>query len=105
MLTATGTSAMVQFRLLGGALALCLVTAIMNNNLRQDLLPHIGPEVLSRIFRTTAAINALSEPTKALVRSGFMRGYNLQLRILIGFAGAQLPATLLMWQKDGIKIE
>ena len=77
----------------------------MNNSLRQDLLQYIGPEVMGRIFRTTAAMDALSEPTKLLVRSGFMRGYNLQLHILIGFAGAQLPATLLMWQEDGIRIE
>ena len=96
---------MVQFRLLGGALALCLVTAVMNNGLREDLLPYIDPDIMGHIFRTTAAINELSEPTKTLVRDVFMRGYNLQLHILIGFAGAQLPATLLMWQKEGIRIE
>ncbi|ORY12828.1 putative multidrug resistance protein fnx1 [Clohesyomyces aquaticus] len=102
---ATSTSGAVQFRLLGGAIAVAIVTAVMNNDVRRTLLPIIGPEDLAQILRTTETIEELKEPLRTIVRDVFLKGYNMQLRIIVGFAAAGIPATLLMWQqKEQVKI-
>jgi hypothetical protein len=59
---------------------------------------------LEKIFQTTQAIVNLPEPLRTMVRDTFMKGFNMQLRILLGFAGAEIPFTLLMWQKEPLKI-
>jgi hypothetical protein len=72
--------AVVQLRMLGGALGLALVTAITNSTLNStwtDMLP---------IFRSTRAIQNLPEPFRRAVREAFLDGYNTQLHILAGFA-------------------
>jgi hypothetical protein len=33
------------------------------------------------------------------IRTIFGQGYNVQMVIMIGFAAAQIPASLLMWTK------
>jgi hypothetical protein len=101
---ATSTAAIVQMRMLGGALILALVTAVMNNNLKNTLIDVLPAEQLVHVFHTTEAIASLSGPLKTTVRETFLKGYNMQLRILLGFAAAQLPFTLLMWQKEPCRI-
>ena len=81
------------------------MTAVMNNDVRDKLLTSLGPDVLAQIFHTAEAIGALEEPSRTTVKDVFMKGYNLQLRILVGFAAAELPATALMWQKEAVRIE
>ncbi|KAF2471879.1 putative multidrug resistance protein fnx1 [Lindgomyces ingoldianus] len=101
---ATSTSAVVQFRLLGGALAVAIVTAVMNNDVRRTLLPLMSPGELAQILRTTEAIEELKEPLRTIVKDAFLKGYNMQLRILFGFAAVEIPATIFMWQKVPVKI-
>lgn len=101
---ATSTSAVVQFRMLGGALILAVITSIMNSELKRTLVTVLSSEELARIFRTTKAIQELADPIRTVVNDEFLKGYNMQLRILIGFAGAEIPATLIMWQKERVKI-
>lgn len=101
---ATSTAAIVQMRMLGGALVLALVTAVMNSNLKDTLLGILSTEQLEQVFRTTDAIGSLREPVKMAVQETFLKGYNVQLRILLGFSAAQLPFTLLMWQREPVKI-
>ncbi|KAF2690332.1 putative multidrug resistance protein fnx1 [Lentithecium fluviatile CBS 122367] len=101
---ATSTAAIVQMRMLGGALVLALVTAVMNSNLKDTLVEVLSGEQLGQVFRTTEAIAGLVEPVKTAVQETFLKGYNMQLRILLGFAAAQLPFTLLMWEREPVKI-
>jgi hypothetical protein len=101
---ATSTSAVVQFRMLGGALILAVITAVMNNEVKHTLLQFLSHKDLQDIFRTTEAIQGLIEPARTMVKETFLKGYNMQLRILIGFAAMEIPATLLMWQKEQVRI-
>ena len=50
-------------RMLGGALILTLVTAIMNDNVKQTLLEVLPQDKVAEIFRTAQAIASLREPT------------------------------------------
>jgi len=49
------------------------------------------------LLEKTEAIALLKPDDAANVKSLFGKGYNLQVRILIGFAVAKLPVTALMW--------
>ncbi|KAI1179865.1 drug resistance transporter [Nemania sp. FL0916] len=102
---ATATSAVVQFRFLGGATALAIVTAVANKWLLTVLSEIVSPEQVELILRDSAFIGSLPEMVQGTIRSKFVEAFNRQMRILIGFAAAQFLATLLMWQRDPIKIE
>ncbi|KAF2248052.1 putative multidrug resistance protein fnx1 [Trematosphaeria pertusa] len=101
---ATSTSAVVQIRMLSGALVLAIITAVMNSNLNRTLPQVLTDQELFRVFQSTDAIAMLGEPVRTEVKETFLKGYNMQLRILVGFAGAEVLATLLMWQEDQVKI-
>lgn len=53
---------------------------------------------------TTSVINSFPPDVQTKVRAIFGRGYNLQMEIMIGFAVALIPSTLLMWTNDPIMI-
>ena len=94
----------MQFRSLGGALAISLVTAVMNQSVRNTLLPLLGAHDMEMIFLSPEALNTLQEPARIIAREVFWKGFNMQLRILLGFAVAQVPVTMLMWKKEQVTI-
>lgn len=96
---------MVQFRFLGGATALAIVTAVANNWLRDVLHTIVRTEQVAMIFRDSGFIDSLPDTVQGTVRGLFVKSFNLQMRILIGFAAAQFPVTMLMWQRQPILLE
>lgn len=102
---ATATSSVVQFRFLGGATALAIVTAVANNWLQDSLNTIVLTEEVAMIFRDPAFIGSLPDTVQGRVRGLFVKSFNLQMRILIGFAAAQFPVTILMWQRQPILLE
>ena len=95
-----GNAAIAQFRLLGGTVGLASATCVMNRYLRPRLLDLLSPENAGRLIQSTAFMGSYSESTQLKVREAFGNGYNLQMTVLIGFAVAQVLATLMMWRKD-----
>lgn len=96
---------MVQVRVLGGALVLAIITAVMNEGLKHTLARTVNPQDLERIFRVADTIHSIPEPLKTSVKDTFLKGFNLQLRILIGFAATEVPASLVMWQAEPVRID
>ena len=97
--------AVVQFRVMGGAVGLAIVTCVMNSWTESALSPLLASDQLAAILQTTAAINALQPADlQTAVRTLLGNGYIIQMRIMIGFAVAQFPATLLVWQTKQIRI-
>jgi hypothetical protein len=94
----------VQIRVIGGALILAIVIAVMNSNLKSTLLQIISPEDFELIFQRVSYIYEVAEPMRTSVRDSFMKGFDVQLRILIGFAAAGIPTAGLMWQKEQVRI-
>lgn len=95
-------SAMIQFRNMGGAIGLAIVTTVINSYIRNRLAEILPPDQIGALLQTTDAFAALSPALAEVVKSVFARGYTLQLRIMIGFSAAQVPVTFLMWQKKQI---
>ncbi|PVH96850.1 drug resistance transporter [Periconia macrospinosa] len=102
---ATATSSIVQFRFLGGATALAIVTAVSNTWLRRNLALLLDPPQVMMIFRATDFIDDLPLDVQPVIRGLFVKSFNLQMRILIGFAAAQFPFSLLLWKKEQIKLD
>lgn len=100
-----GTAAIGQFRILGGAVGLAIVTNIFNRSMRPKLLGLLLPPQVDAFLESTSILASFPEVTQVAVRSCLGEGYNLQMTVLIGFAAAQLPATLLMWTKKPFVIQ
>lgn len=67
--------------------------------MRPKLLQLLLPDQVDALLESTSVLGTFSEGTQLAVRSTLGEGYGLQMKVLIGFAVAQLPATLLMWNK------
>lgn len=60
---------------------------------------------MTSIFRRPDAVKALPDHLQGSVRAMFVKSFNLQMRILIGFAVAQVPVTFLTWRREQIRID
>lgn len=94
----------MQLRILGGVIILAIVTAVMNSDLKRLLASLLSPAEIMEVFRTTESIQMLDLARRIAVQEAFLRCYNRQLRILVGIAVAEIPATLLMWRKEQVRV-
>ncbi len=85
-------------------MGLAIVTSVMNRWITSPLLEVLSPNQVEAVLETTDALNTFLQATQLAVRAVFGEGYNLQVKILIGFAAAQIPATMLMWDKKPVMI-
>ena len=97
-------SAMIQFRTMGGAIGLATATGVLNSYTRSHLTRILSPDQIYALLRTTDAFAAFSPELIHSVKTVFAQGYNLQMLVMIGFSAAQLPVSLLMWQKQNIVV-
>ncbi|KAM0308687.1 hypothetical protein ACHAO8_009778 [Botrytis cinerea] len=93
-----------QFRIMGGALGLAIVTAAYKGYVTSRLKAFLNLEEQLSVFESAKYIQSLSPELQGRVREIFAGGYNLQFRILIALAAAQIPSSLLMWQKEQIVV-
>ena len=97
-------SAMIQFRTMGGAIGLAIVTTVINGYIRNHLKGILPPDQIGSLLQTTEAFTALPPAVAETVKSVFARGYNLQMQIMIGFSAVQIPVTFIMWQRPQILV-
>lgn len=76
----------------------------MNSWLKSQLSRELLPTQLEAIFESTTVIGTLSPGLQGAVKRVFAQGFNLQMRIIVGFAAAQFPATALMCQNKTIRV-
>jgi hypothetical protein len=94
---AVGSAASIQFRILGGLVGLSIVVSISTPYVRSHLANIVSPELAVLLLERTEMVKELTPDTARQVRMLFGEAYNLQVKVLIGFAVAKLPATALMW--------
>jgi hypothetical protein len=96
-MTATGSAATSQFRNLGGLIGIAIVISVSTPYIRSHLSKIVPVEVAASLLERTDLIQQLPPDTLERVRMLFRKAYNLQVKVLIGFAAAKLPVTALMW--------
>ena len=89
--------AITQFRIMGGAIGLAVATNVLNTHVRSNLSGIVTSQLVTRLLQSTEEIKTLDPSTQAVVRAIFGYGYNMQMRAMVGFAAAQVPASLLVW--------
>ena len=65
--------------------------------IRSRLSEIVPPEVAASLLERTNLIAKLPPDELERVRKLFGEGYNLQIKVLVGFAAAKVPVTALMW--------
>lgn len=87
---------MVQVRFLGGAIGLAIASNILNGRLAQRLQGVMTSHELHLFLENVRSIKRLSPNLQEEVKNVLASSFNTQLIVMIGFAAAQLPATLLL---------
>src|SRR3954468_5778423 len=92
--------AITQFRALGGVVGLSIATNVFNDYVRSKLSMFLTPEQLSALLQSvTSGIDELPSALQPTMRSTFGSAYDLQTKVMIGFAVAQALAVSIMWEK------
>lgn len=101
---AVAIGSIAQFRVMGGAIGLAIITTAFNSLITSRLGEFLSESQLIQLLKAPTTITSLSQDRQEVVRLTFADGYKLQLRILCGLAAGQIPASLLMWQKQQITV-
>ncbi|KAF7910155.1 hypothetical protein EAE99_011347 [Botrytis elliptica] len=101
---AVAVSSITQFRILGGVLGIAIATAAYKSNILSNLDKILTKEQRSLILESTSMIKTFDPKVQMQIRGVFAEGYNIQFRILVAFAAAQIPSSLLMWQEKQIMV-
>ncbi|KAI9658931.1 MAG: hypothetical protein M1821_001891 [Bathelium mastoideum] len=99
---AIGTSAIVQLRLMGGAIGLSIVTTVMNSYVKSRLKQFLTPDQVYSLLESTGTLTTLNPNLQNIVQTTFAKAYDIQMRVVIGFSGAQLLVAFLLWKKPQI---
>lgn len=89
---------------MGAVIGLAIVTTVQNSFVRSRLSSLLTEGQIDQILKSVEAVANLSQEHQGMVRKVFADGYNIQMKILAGFAAAQLPSSLIMWQKKQIVV-
>jgi hypothetical protein len=76
---------------------IAIVVSVSTPYIRTRLTDIVSAETALHLLEKTEIVRTLDPDVATNVRSLFGKAYNLQVRILIGFAVAKLPVTALMW--------
>jgi hypothetical protein len=91
---------MAQFRTLGGVIGISIATSISTPYLRIHLADVLPAHTVVSILHRTENIALLPADLREAARVVFGESMNLQIKLVIGLAAAQLPATAIMWTKQ-----
>jgi MFS family permease len=103
---AVATGLMSQARFLGGAVVVAIITAVGNTYASEHLMEEgtLSPEQVESLFLSTAVISTLPEEIQTTVRNIFVAAFNIETRIMLGFAVVSVLSCALMWQRPNIRV-
>ncbi|PLB48687.1 MFS general substrate transporter [Aspergillus steynii IBT 23096] len=91
--------AVIQLRILGGALGVAISANLLNNTLRSQLSSEMPSTMIQHVLQDIFYSRTLSTSQQQLVQAAFADGYRKQLLMVLVFAAAQLFALAIMWEK------
>ncbi|KAF7592492.1 hypothetical protein BBP40_012782 [Aspergillus hancockii] len=100
-----GAAATIQFRFLGGATVVSIVTAVGNGYVKKAVSGLLTEAQIQDVFRSTESIKMLPGDLQVVVRRAFVESFNLQLLVVLAFATAGVFAVFLMWQKEQVTVK
>ncbi|KAI3330146.1 putative multidrug resistance protein fnx1 [Ustulina deusta] len=98
-----GLGAGNQFRLIGSAIIIAVSTSIFNSYVRGELVDLLGSNAIS-LVSLGQELASLPADKQGAVRMVLSQGFRRQMLVLAGSAGAQIPSSFLLWQKQQILI-
>ena len=98
------SGALFQFRTFGGVLGLAIATTAINNYTTAYLPAVITPQQQHALQRSISEIHSFPPDVQKQIQAVFAQGYNVQMKIMVGFAAAQVLAVLLLWRKPQIRL-
>ena len=101
---AVAMGATVQFRMMGGAIGLAVVTSVFNTYTQSKLSEILAPQQMDMVLDAAQTVGTLEPLIRHTVRMVLAKAYRLQLWIVVGTSVAQYLTTLLMWQKKPLKV-
>ncbi|OTB01301.1 hypothetical protein M426DRAFT_14609 [Hypoxylon sp. CI-4A] len=101
---AIASAAVVQFRFLGGAVGVSVTTAVGNSWVKAASASLLSSDEAEAIFRSLETIKNLPSALENDIREIFLRSFTTQMYIILGFAVAATFCSLLMWQKQQLKV-
>ncbi|KAL4860797.1 hypothetical protein BDV12DRAFT_204680 [Aspergillus spectabilis] len=94
---ATATGAMIQFRQMGSTIGLSIGSSLLNSYLKGHLAPPVLSALeLESLLQNIRVILTLPPDLQQVTREAFASAFELQLKVVIGFAAALFPSILLM---------
>lgn len=93
-----------QFRVMGGVIGLAIITSAFNGLVRSQLSDLLSGSELETLLKSPATIALFTSDTQEIIRKTFAEGYTLQVKILAGLAAGQIPAAILMWEREQIMV-
>lgn len=91
-----------QLRYMGAVIGVSIVTCVLNSYVENHLSSILSATQIEGLLRSSGMINVLPAELQSPVKLVFAEAYNLQMKVLIGFSAAQVPAAALMWQKKQV---
>lgn len=71
----------------------------MNGYLKTHLATILSSDALAALLQSTEILVTFTPNVQEKVIEVFARGYDLQYKIMVGFAAAQFLAAAMMWKK------
>ena len=96
--------AITQFRAFGGVVGLAVATNALNSLINSRLSSVLTADQLASLLESVQTVATLPPSLQGTVRSAFADGYNLQMRIMIGFSAAQVLALALMLERNARRV-
>ena len=99
---AVALGAVAQFRIMGSAVGVALTTSVFNNYVKHHLAGFLNPKQIQELLQVTQTIENFDPMVQNDIKEVFLRGYNIQLRIVAGICGAQLVSTALICKRKNV---
>ncbi|PGH19325.1 hypothetical protein AJ80_04078 [Polytolypa hystricis UAMH7299] len=91
--------AITQVRVLGGSIGIAICQAILSSRVRHDLRQTLSKQQLADLLKSTSTIATLTPDQQRATSQAYGRGFKLQTIVLLGFAGASLLTSLLVFKR------
>lgn len=96
--------AITQVRALGGVVGLAIATNVLNNHVRSGLPNILSQQQIDALLQTFAVIQTLPDTLQVAVRTVYAEGYNLQMKVMVGFCVAQVVSVIIMYEKKARRV-